>query len=81
MIILLPALYDKSIQIINILDLEKYIPGTVEAEGGSNTLTEYYKAQAVISRTFAVKNFTRHAPRDLTFAMASIARLLTVKAG
>lgn len=52
---------DRSIQIINIVDLEKYIPGTVEAEGGSNAGIEYYKAQAVLTRTFAVKNFTRHA--------------------
>jgi stage II sporulation protein D len=52
---------DKSIQVINILDIEKYIPGTVESEGGSNTVPEFYKAQAVLSRTFAVKNFTRHA--------------------
>lgn len=52
---------DRSLQMINILDLEKYISGTVEAEGGSNAGIEYYKAQAVITRTFAVKNFTRHA--------------------
>jgi stage II sporulation protein D len=52
---------DRSLQLINILDLEKYVPGTVEAEGGSNAGIEYYKAQAVITRTFAVKNFTRHA--------------------
>ncbi len=52
---------DRSLQMINILDLEKYIPGTVEAEGGSNAGIEYYKAQAVLTRTFAIKNFTRHA--------------------
>ncbi len=52
---------DRSLQLINMLDLEKYVPGTVEAEGGSNAGIEYYKAQAVITRTFAVKNFTRHA--------------------
>jgi stage II sporulation protein D len=55
------SLRDRSIQMINILDLEKYIPGTVEAEGGSNAGIEYYKAQAVLTRTFAIKNFTRHA--------------------
>jgi stage II sporulation protein D len=52
---------DRALQLINLLDLETYIPGTVEAEGGSNAGIEYYKAQAVITRTFAVKNFTRHA--------------------
>jgi stage II sporulation protein D len=54
---------DKSLLMINILDLEKYVPGTVEAEGGSNAGIEYYKAQAVLTRTFAIKNFTRHATR------------------
>ncbi len=54
---------DGSLLMINILDLEKYIPGTVEAEGGSNAGIEYYKAQAVLTRTFAIKNFTRHATR------------------
>jgi stage II sporulation protein D len=57
---------DRSLQLINILDLEKYIPGTVEAEGGSNAGIEYYKAQAVITRTFAVKNFTRHATQGFS---------------
>jgi len=52
---------DRALQLINLLDLEKYVPGTVEAEGGSNAPIEYYKAQAIITRTFAVKNFTRHA--------------------
>ncbi|MBN1414359.1 MAG: SpoIID/LytB domain-containing protein [Bacteroidales bacterium] len=47
-------------RIINILDLEKYIAGTIETEGGSNAHPEYYKAQAILARTFAVKNFYRH---------------------
>jgi stage II sporulation protein D len=53
--------FKDAIQLINHLDFEKYIPGTVEAEGGAGALPEYYKAQAVISRTFALKNFHRHA--------------------
>jgi stage II sporulation protein D len=48
-------------RLINTLDLEKYIPGTVESEGGATASAEYYKAQAVITRTFAIKNFHRHA--------------------
>jgi stage II sporulation protein D len=51
----------EALRLINRLDLEKYIPGTVEAEGGAGALPEYYKAQAVITRTFAFKNFHRHA--------------------
>jgi stage II sporulation protein D len=52
---------DYGMQLINHLDLEKYIPGAVETEGGTNAPQEFYKAQAVIARTFAVKNFYRHA--------------------
>jgi len=52
---------DNSIEIVNIIDLEKYISGCVETEGGPNNLPEYYKAQAVLCRTYAIKNFSRHA--------------------
>lgn len=52
---------NKGLRLINTLDLEEYIAGTVESEGGVNALPEFYKAQAVIARTFAVKNFHRHA--------------------
>jgi stage II sporulation protein D len=53
--------FDGSLTMINNLEIEKYIPGTVETEGGSSALPEYYKAQAVIARTFALKNILRHA--------------------
>ncbi|MBN2812671.1 MAG: SpoIID/LytB domain-containing protein [Bacteroidales bacterium] len=49
------------LRIVNTLNLEKYLPGTVESEGGANAHPEYYKAQAVIARTFALKNYHRHA--------------------
>jgi stage II sporulation protein D len=55
------SIYHDAIRLINKLDLEEYVPGTVEAEGGSVAPAEYYKAQAVITRTFAIKNFHRHA--------------------
>jgi stage II sporulation protein D len=50
-----------SLRMINKLALEKYIPGSVETEGGPGATVEFYKAQAVLIRTFAFKNFTRHA--------------------
>lgn len=52
---------NEALQLINQLELDKYIPGTVEAEGGSTAKPEYYKAQAVIARTYAIKNILRHA--------------------
>lgn len=59
---LIISTYGESLRVINRLDLEKYIAGTIEAEGGVNEDIEYYKAQAVLARTYAVRNFDRHAP-------------------
>lgn len=47
--------------IINTLDLEKYLGGVVQAEGGYKGHPEYFKAQAVIARTYAYQHFTKHA--------------------
>lgn len=44
------------ITIINIIDLEKYIAGVVEAEGGIKAESEYYKTQAILCRTYALNN-------------------------
>jgi stage II sporulation protein D len=49
------------IQILNKLDMEKYIAAVIEAEGGNNAPAEYYKAQAVLIRTFTIKNMFKHA--------------------
>lgn len=48
------------LQLVNHLDVEKYVPGVIEAEGGGNHEMEYYKVQAVISRTYALNNLRRH---------------------
>ncbi len=62
--------YDESIlfkidqgklQAINLINLEKYIAGVIEAEGGINAPLEYYKAQAVLIRTYTIKNIYKHA--------------------
>ena len=50
----------KRIQLINKTDLDKYIAGVVQSEGGQKATLEYYKTQAVICRTYAVSNFNRH---------------------
>ncbi len=49
------------LQLINQLELDKYISGVIEAEGGSNAMPEYYKAQAILIRTYAIRNMFRHA--------------------
>jgi len=50
----------KSVLLINQIDLENYTAGVVEAEGGYSGTLEYYKTQAVICRTYALRNLRRH---------------------
>ncbi|MEN9347777.1 MAG: hypothetical protein RLZZ77_1288, partial [Bacteroidota bacterium] len=42
------------------IDVENYVPGVIEAEGGGDHEIEYYKVQAIISRTYALNNLRRH---------------------
>lgn len=56
---------DQKIQVINSLPLEKYVAGVVEAEGGANKPLEYYKVQAILSRTYALRNHERHTDSDV----------------
>ena len=46
--------------LINISDIEKYITGVVMAEGGTGHSIEYFKAQAIIARTYMYKYFNKH---------------------
>ena len=48
------------IRIINIVNLENYIAGVVESEGGIKAGKEYYKTQAILCRTYALENFHKH---------------------
>jgi stage II sporulation protein D len=47
--------------LINKLDMEKYIAAVIEAESGNSAGIEFYKAQAVLVRTFTIKNLYKHA--------------------
>ncbi|MBU3659947.1 MAG: SpoIID/LytB domain-containing protein [Flavobacteriales bacterium] len=49
------------IQVINLIDIDQYLEGVVESESGSGQNLEYYKAQTVISRTYALKYKNKHA--------------------
>ncbi|MEN9347007.1 MAG: hypothetical protein RLZZ77_518, partial [Bacteroidota bacterium] len=44
------------LQLVNRIDVENYVPGVIEAEGGGDHEIEYYKVQAIISRTYALNN-------------------------
>lgn len=47
--------------IVNKVSMENYLCGVIESEGGGGRHLEYYKVQAVMSRTYAYKNKTRHS--------------------
>lgn len=46
--------------LINEVAMENYVAGVVESEAGSGRTSEFYKAQAIISRTYALANKSRH---------------------
>ncbi len=52
--------YDKELEIINQIAMPDYLAGVVEAESGPNEVIEYYKNQATICRTYALKNLEKH---------------------
>ena len=49
-----------ALKIVNHVKMKDYLEGVLESESGVSQNTEYYKVQALISRTFAVKNKGRH---------------------
>jgi stage II sporulation protein D len=52
------------IRIFNKIAMEKYIAAVIEAEGGNHAPIEYYKAQAVLIRTYTIKNMFKHAEEE-----------------
>ena len=50
-----------NLQIINKINIEKYIAGVVETEGGPYAPLEFYKSQAILTRTYAIKNMYKHS--------------------
>ena len=53
-----------SIQLVNEVPLDNYLAGVVESEGGSTALPEFYKAQAILCRSYAIKNWDKHPGQD-----------------
>lgn len=52
-------LKEEYFQLINDVNFEKYIAGVVEAEG-PNAPLEYFKTQAILCRTYAMKHYEKH---------------------
>jgi len=48
------------LKLINQVGIEKYVAGVVEAESGKEKKLEFYKAQAIISRSYALNNINRY---------------------
>ncbi len=46
--------------IVNQVDMDDYLSGVLLSEGGRGKPLEYYKVQALMSRTYALKNRDRH---------------------
>lgn len=46
--------------LVNDVQLADYLAGVIQSEGGKGQALEYYKVQAVISRTYALKNKDKH---------------------
>ena len=51
---------DRFITLVNQVDMDKYLAGVVETEAGASAGMEFYKAQAVLCRTYAMKYLDRH---------------------
>ena len=51
---------NQKLVLVNIIDMETYLQGVIESESGKNQNLEYYKAQAIISRTWTLKNQRKH---------------------
>lgn len=49
-----------SLQLINTVQLENYVSSVVEGEAGYQLPSEFYKLQAILSRTYVLKNKDRH---------------------
>ena len=56
----LSALAGNKMQVVNKVSMSDYLAGVIESEGGGGRHVEYYKVQALMSRTYALRNSKRH---------------------
>lgn len=52
---------NSNIRVVNLVNQNNYLAGVIESEGGGGAHLEYYKVQALMSRTYALQNQKRHA--------------------
>ncbi len=51
---------DGALKIVNLVEMNQYLAGVVECEGGPGHTDNFYMAQAIISRTYALKYKDKH---------------------
>lgn len=49
-----------ALTVVNLVEMNNYLAGVVESEGGGGKHLEYYKVQAIMSRSYALKYLERH---------------------
>ncbi len=56
------SVVNRNLRIINNVDIERYVAGVVQSEGGgSSKEIEFFYVQAIICRTYALNNHRKHA--------------------
>jgi stage II sporulation protein D len=50
-----------TIKLINVLGFDSYLSGVVEAEAGPGAPPEFFKVQAILARSYALKNWNNHS--------------------
>ncbi len=48
-----------NLDVVSLVSMHHYLIGVIESESGNHQGTEYYKVQAIISRTYALKNSSK----------------------
>ncbi|MCX8080909.1 MAG: SpoIID/LytB domain-containing protein [Bacteroidia bacterium] len=51
---------DGKMLLVNEVEMDKYIAGVTEAEAGRRSHIEFYKAQSILARTFALSQINKH---------------------
>ena len=49
-----------AIKVINRVEMKNYLAGVIESEGGGGKHLEYYKVQAILSRTYVLGHLRKH---------------------
>jgi stage II sporulation protein D len=51
---------DANLKLVNEVEMSNYLAGVIESEGGGGKHIEYYKVQAILSRTYALDHLHKH---------------------